>query len=142
MSKVKLVHITPEAEKHIAYCARVSSPNQDNPEFEKLIRYLIKHKHWSPMEMASLCVEIETTRAISPQILRHKSFSFQEFCISGDSLITTIIPSNGLPNYISIENLFKKQQYKQYKKIKVRVYDEEKKRIHTSPPPPAKTCCG
>jgi len=79
MSKVKLVHITPEAEKHIAYCARVSSPNQDNPEFEKLIRYLIKHKHWSPMEMASLCVEIETTRAISPQILRHKSFSFQEF---------------------------------------------------------------
>jgi thymidylate synthase (FAD) len=77
--KVKLIHITPEAEKHIAYCARVSSPNQENPEFEKLIKYLIKHKHWSPMEMSSMCVEIETTRAISPQILRHKSFSFQEF---------------------------------------------------------------
>lgn len=79
MSSVKLIHITPEAEKHIAYCARVSSPNQDNPEYSKLIQYLIKHKHWSPMEMASMCVEIETTRAISPQILRHRSFSFQEF---------------------------------------------------------------
>jgi len=79
MSSVKIVHITPECEKHIAYCSRVSSPNQDNPEFEKLIKYLIKHKHWSPFEMGSMCVEIETTRAVAPQILRHKSFSFQEF---------------------------------------------------------------
>lgn len=77
--KVKYVHSTPDAEAVVAYCARVSSPNQDNPEYEKLIRYLIKHKHWSPMEMASLCVEIETSRAIAPQILRHRSFSFQEF---------------------------------------------------------------
>jgi thymidylate synthase (FAD) len=76
---VTLVHCTPEAEKIIAYCARVSSPNQDNPEYEKLIRYLIKHKHWSPLEMASMCVEITTTRAIAPQILRHKSMYFQEF---------------------------------------------------------------
>ena len=65
----------------IAYCARVSNPdNQNNKETnEKLIRYLIKHKHWSPFEMASVCLEIETTRDIARQILRHRSFSFQEF---------------------------------------------------------------
>lgn len=65
----------------IAYCARVSNPsNQLNMETaEKLIKYLIKHKHWSPLEMASACIEIETTRDIARQILRHRSFSFQEF---------------------------------------------------------------
>lgn len=65
----------------IAYCARVSNPsNQLNSETgEKLIRYLIKHKHWSPLEMASATIEIETTRDIARQILRHRSFSFQEF---------------------------------------------------------------
>ena len=65
----------------IAYCARVSNPdNQDNYDTsEKLLRYLIKHKHWSPFEMASACLSIETTRDISRQILRHRSFSFQEF---------------------------------------------------------------
>jgi len=78
---VKLIHCTPGAEQLIAYCARVSSNNPDNPEYEKLLRYLIKHKHWSPFEMANMCVEIETTRGISPQILRHRSFSFQEFSL-------------------------------------------------------------
>lgn len=65
----------------IAYCARVSNPsNQTNTETsEKLIKYLIKHKHWSPLEMVSMCLEIETTRDIARQILRHRSFSFQEF---------------------------------------------------------------
>ena len=65
----------------ISYCARVSNPsNQNNTETsEKLIRYLIKHKHWSPFEMASVCLEITTTRDIARQILRHRSFSFQEF---------------------------------------------------------------
>jgi thymidylate synthase (FAD) len=65
----------------VAYCARVSNPaNQTNTETsEKLIRYLIKHQHWSPLEMVSACVEIETTRDIARQILRHRSFSFQEF---------------------------------------------------------------
>jgi len=65
----------------IAYCARVSNPaNQLNTETsEKLIRYLIKHAHWSPLEMVSACIEIETTRDIARQILRHRSFSFQEF---------------------------------------------------------------
>jgi len=70
-----------DAQDLIAYCARVSNPsNQMNNETaEKLIRYLIKHAHWSPLEMVSACVEIETTRDIARQILRHRSFSFQEF---------------------------------------------------------------
>jgi len=60
--------------------ARVSNPNnQDNPSYTGLIRYLIKHKHWSPFEMVNMCVEIETTRSVAAQILRHRSFSFQEF---------------------------------------------------------------
>jgi len=76
----ELVWITEDAEKLISKIARVSNPaNQDNPNYEKLLRYCIKHKHWSVFEMASMCVEINTTRAISPQILRHRSFSFQEF---------------------------------------------------------------
>lgn len=69
------------AQDLVAFCARVSNPsNQMNTETsEKLIRYLIKHKHWSPMEMVSVCLEIETTRDIGRQLLRHRSFSFQEF---------------------------------------------------------------
>ena len=76
---VKLVTITPEAEKLIAYCARVSSPNQENPEIAKLLAYCIKHQHWSIFEQASMTVEITTSRMISAQILRHRSFVFQEF---------------------------------------------------------------
>lgn len=76
---VNLVWITPNIERMIVYIARVSSTNQDNPEYTKLIKYLIKHNHWSPFEMSNMCVEINTTRAISQQILRHRSFSFQEF---------------------------------------------------------------
>ena len=80
MHNAKLIWITPDAERLIGKIARVSNPNnEDNPDVEKLLKYLIKHKHWSPFEMASMCVEIHTTRAISPQILRHRSFSFQEF---------------------------------------------------------------
>ena len=80
MHTVDLVHVTPDAEKLIAYMARVSNPkNQDNPSSERLIRYLIEHKHWSPFEMINMCVEIETTRSVAAQILRHRSFSFQEF---------------------------------------------------------------
>ena len=69
------------AQELVAYCARVSNPaNQTNTETsEKLIRYLIKHAHWSPLEMVSVCLEIETTRDIARQVLRHRSFSFQEF---------------------------------------------------------------
>ena len=76
-----LVHITPNAEELITYMARVSNPaNQHNTETSaRLIKYLIDHKHWSPFEMVNMCVEIETTRSIAAQILRHRSFSFQEF---------------------------------------------------------------
>jgi thymidylate synthase (FAD) len=78
---VQLIHITPDAEELIAYMARVSNPsNQNNTKTSaKLIRYLIEHKHWSPFEMVNMCVRIETTRSIAAQILRHRSFSFQEF---------------------------------------------------------------
>jgi thymidylate synthase (FAD) len=78
---VKLIWITPAAEHQIEYCARVSNPKgqQTLDTTGKLLRYLVKHKHWSPFEMASACFEINTTRDISAQILRHRSFSFQEF---------------------------------------------------------------
>ena len=74
-------HGIEDAQELIAYCARVSNPNnQFNTETsEKLIRYLVRHKHWSPLEMVSACLEITTTRDIARQILRHRSFSFQEF---------------------------------------------------------------
>jgi thymidylate synthase (FAD) len=77
----KLIHITPNAEELIAYMARVSNPsNQTNTQTSaRLIKYLIDHQHWSPFEMVNMCVEIETTRSIAAQILRHRSFSFQEF---------------------------------------------------------------
>ena len=81
MHTATLVHITPKAEELISYMARVSNPsNQSNTETSaKLIRYLIKHKHFSPFEMVNMCVEINTTRSIAAQILRHRSFTFQEF---------------------------------------------------------------
>ncbi len=81
MSSVKLIHSTPYGDNLVAYMARVSNPdNQNNTETSaRLIKYLIKHKHWSPFEMVNMCVEINTTRSIAAQILRHRSFSFQEF---------------------------------------------------------------
>lgn len=80
MSSVKLVWATPEAEKLIAYMARVSNPkNQHNDETApKLLKYLLENKHFSPFEMVNVCVEIETTRDVARQILRHRSFTFQE----------------------------------------------------------------
>ena len=74
-------HLIPDIQDLVAYCARVSNPdNQLNTETsDKLLRYLIRHRHWSPFEMVSACLEIETTRDIARQILRHRSFSFQEF---------------------------------------------------------------
>ena len=81
MSKVSLVWATPEIEQKVAYCARVSNPDNqlNNETAPKLLKYLLKHKHFSPFEMANVCMEIETTRDIARQILRHRSFSFQEF---------------------------------------------------------------
>ena len=77
---VKLVSITPDAEKTMAHVARVSNPsNQDNENYSGLLRYCIKHQHWSVFEQSFMTLEIETTRAIAAQILRHRSFTFQEF---------------------------------------------------------------
>ena len=77
---VKLVSVSPDAEKNIAYCARVSNPNnQDNENISGLLKYCIQHKHWSIFEMAFLTLEINTTRGLAAQILRHRSFTFQEF---------------------------------------------------------------
>ena len=80
MGKVNLVSVSPDAQKTIAYCARVSNPkNQDSDDYAKLLRYCIQHGHWSIFEMANMVLEINTTRGIAAQILRHRSFSFQEF---------------------------------------------------------------
>ena len=77
---VKLVSVTPDAEKTMAYIARVSNPsNQDNEKYAGLLKYCIKHNHWSVFEQSSMTLEIETTRAIAAQILRHRSFTYQEF---------------------------------------------------------------
>jgi len=79
-NKVVLINVSPEAEKNIAYCARVSNPNnQDNNSIAGLLGYCIKHKHWSIFEMAFMTLEINTNRGIAAQILRHRSFTFQEF---------------------------------------------------------------
>jgi len=80
MTTAKLIWATPDADKHIGYCARVSNPNnQDNPNITGLLSYCAKNAHWSVFEMASVCIEVSTTRDIARQILRHRSFSFQEF---------------------------------------------------------------
>lgn len=80
MTPVKLINVTPDAEKTIAYCARVSNPNNQNSDnIAKLLKYCIDHKHWSIFEMATLNLEINTTRGLAAQILRHRSFNFQEF---------------------------------------------------------------
>ena len=77
---VTLISITPDAEKTMAHIARVSNPNnQDNPKYAGLLKYCIKHNHWSVFEQSSMTLQIETTRAIAAQILRHRSFTFQEF---------------------------------------------------------------
>jgi len=77
---VSLVSVSPDAEKHMAYCARVSNPNnQENQNYAGLLRYCIKHQHWSIFEQAFMTLEINTTRGLAAQILRHRSFTFQEF---------------------------------------------------------------
>ena len=80
MNSVKLVTVTPEAEKTMGYVARVSNPNnQENPKVAGLLKYCINHQHWSVFEQAHMTLEIETTRGIAAQVLRHRSFTFQEF---------------------------------------------------------------
>jgi thymidylate synthase (FAD) len=92
---VKIISCTPEAEKNIAYCARVSNPNnQDNENIAGLLKYCITHHHWSIFEMAFMTLEINTTRGLAAQILRHRSFTFQEFSqrYADTSLLSDEIP--------------------------------------------------
>jgi len=91
----KLVSVTPDAEQTMAYIARVSNPaNQDNENYSGLLRYCIKHNHWSVFEQSTMTLEIETTRAIAAQILRHRSFTYQEFSqrYADSSLLAKAIP--------------------------------------------------
>ena len=91
----KLISVTPDAEKHMAYCARVSNPsNQDNEKFSGLLKYCVKHQHWSIFEQAFMTLEINTTRGIAAQILRHRSFTYQEFSqrYADSSLLAKTIP--------------------------------------------------
>ena len=95
MSLVKLVTVTPKAEETMGYVARVSNPkNQDNPNVAGLLSYCIKHSHWSVFEQAHMTVEINTTRGLAAQILRHRSFTYQEFSqrYADSSLLDDIIP--------------------------------------------------
>ena len=93
--EVKLISVSPDSEKHMAYCARVSNPNnQDNENYAGLLRYCIKHQHWSIFEQAFMTLEINTTRGLAAQILRHRSFTFQEFSqrYADTNLLDTNIP--------------------------------------------------
>ena len=91
----KLISVTPDAEKHMAYCARVSNPaNQENEKFSGLLKYCVKHQHWSIFEQAYMTLEINTTRGIAAQVLRHRSFTYQEFSqrYADSSLLAEEIP--------------------------------------------------
>ena len=119
MHNAELVWITPDAEALVGKIARVSNPNnEDNPEVEKLIKYLIKHKHWSPFEMVSMCLKITTTRSIAAQILRHRSFSFQEFSqryapVTSDPVVQDLRlqDHSNRQNSIDSMNEYDKQQF-------------------------------
>jgi len=121
----------------VSYCARVSNPsNQMNEQTaEKLVRFLAKHGHWSPFEMVNAVLEINTTRDIAHQIVRHRSFSFQEFCVSGDTEVTTITNS-GRTKKVRIQDLYKRWLSPQYWGMSdnlVRVYDEANDCFETAP---------
>ena len=93
--EVKLISVSPDSEKHMAYCARVSNPNnQENDNYAGLLKYCINHQHWSIFEQAFMTLEINTTRGLAAQILRHRSFTFQEFSqrYADTNLLDTNIP--------------------------------------------------
>ena len=119
---VKLVSVTPDAEQTMAYVARVSNPNnQENPNYAKLLGYCIKHNHWSVFEQAFMTLEIETTRGLAAQVLRHRSFTYQEFSqrYADSSLLSQMIPlpelrsqdTKNRQNSIDDVDPFKKQKY-------------------------------
>ena len=130
--EVKLVTVTPDAEKTMGYVARVSNPkNQDNPKVSGLLKYCIKHNHWSVFEQAHMTLEINTTRGIAAQILRHRSFTYQEFSqrYADSSLLADQIPMFDLrrqdtknrQNSIDDIDDFVKQEYE----IKIRRHFDE-----------------
>ena len=119
---VKLVSVTPDAEQTMAYVARVSNPNnQENPNYAKLLGYCIKHNHWSVFEQAFMTLEIETTRGLAAQVLRHRSFTYQEFSqrYADSSLLSQTIPlpelrsqdTKNRQNSIDDVDPFKRQKY-------------------------------
>ena len=124
---MSLVSVTPEAEQMMAYVARVSNPsNQENPNYAGLLRYCIKHNHWSVFEQAFMTVEIHTTRAIAAQILRHRSFTYQEFSqrYADSSLLAEEIPLPELRRQDtknrqnSIDDLDEEQVHRLHKEIR------------------------
>lgn len=131
---VEFVHCTPGAEQLIVKMARVSNPNNaDNQETgPRLLRYLIRHKHWSPLEMAGMCVKIETERDIAAQIIRHRSFSFQEFCLSANAKITVSVPG-GCTQRIPIGELYKLWRSPRFEARFARSYDYNLNRFIEAP---------
>ena len=129
---VKLISVTPDAEKTMAYVARVSNPkNQENPNYAKLLGYCIKHNHWSVFEQAFMTLEIETTRGLAAQILRHRSFTYQEWSqrYADSSMLAEQIPmfelrrqdTKNRQNSIDDIDDFVKQEYE----IKIRRHFDE-----------------
>ena len=127
LGSVSLVSVTPEAEQMMAYVARVSNPsNQENPNYAGLLRYCIKHNHWSVFEQAFMTVEIHTTRAIAAQILRHRSFTYKEFSqrYADSSLLSEEIPLPELRRQDtknrqnSIDDLDEEQVHRLHKEIR------------------------
>lgn len=120
MHTIEYIHSTTDGDNLVAYMARVSNPaNQDNKDTApRLINYLIKHKHWSPFEMVSMCIKINTTRSIAAQILRHRSFSFQEFSqryapVTSDPVVQDLRlqDHSNRQNSIDSMNEYDKQQF-------------------------------
>ena len=118
---IKFVSITPDAEKLMAYCARVSNPKgQDSDNYARLLKYCIEHEHWSIFEQGFLTIEINTTRGIAAQILRHRSFTFQEFCMSGDTQV-----------YFDLPGAVAKGKRQKYTLSLKHLYDNWTKNAHT-----------
>ena len=136
---VKLISVTPDAEQTMAYVARVSNPkNQENPNYAKLLGYCIKHNHWSVFELAFMTLEIETTRGLAAQILRHRSFTYQEWSqrYADSSMLAESIPMFDLrrqdtknrQNSIDDIDDFVKQEYE----IKIRRHFDEAMTLYQS----------
>lgn len=130
MNTAKLIWATPDADEHLAYIARVSNPeNQDNPSIEGLLKYMMREGHVSPFDMVNVCIELNTTRDIGRQALRHYSIRPQEFCVAEGTLVTTIAEAGSIRK-IAIEDLFKYQSDPRMQAVwgqGVRVFDLETK---------------